>query len=101
MTKKPTTQKMKFSIKDFFSKFNQIHKKMWILSHLLNYKKIFVCSGLNNLSLLIYFQKKYIYIYIFFQCRYYFIMQYLFKLHSIIETIKIKRQINFFINFGR
>ena len=65
MTKKPTTQKMKFSIKDFFSKFNQIHKKMWILSHLLNYKKVFVCSGLNNLSLLIYFQKKYIYIYIF------------------------------------
>ena len=36
MTKKPTTQKMKFSIKDFFSKFNQIPKKMWILSHLLN-----------------------------------------------------------------
>ena len=27
VTKKPTTQAMKFSIKDFFSKFNQIHKK--------------------------------------------------------------------------
>ena len=33
--KKPTTQKMKFCIKDFFSKVKQIHKKMWISSHLL------------------------------------------------------------------
>ena len=30
-----TTQKMKFSIKDFFSKCEQIHKKMQIWSHLL------------------------------------------------------------------
>ena len=35
VTKKVTTQKMKFCIKDFFSKFNQIHKKMWTLSYLL------------------------------------------------------------------
>ena len=34
-TEKPNTQKMKYSIKYFFSKFNQIHKEMWILSHLL------------------------------------------------------------------
>ena len=27
------TKKIKFSIKDFFSKFNQMHKKMWILSY--------------------------------------------------------------------
>ena len=33
--KKPTTQKKKFCVKDFFSKVKQIHKKMWILSHLL------------------------------------------------------------------
>ena len=33
--KKPDTQKMKGFISDFFSKFNQIHKKMWILSYLL------------------------------------------------------------------
>ena len=31
--KKLVTQKLQFSIKDFFSKFNQIHKKMWILSY--------------------------------------------------------------------
>ena len=37
MTKKPTTQKIKFSIKYFFSKFKQIHKKMWILSYLLKF----------------------------------------------------------------
>ena len=27
---------MKFAIKDFFSKCDQIHKKLWIWSHLLN-----------------------------------------------------------------
>ena len=27
VTKKPTTQEMKFSVKDFLSKLNQIHKK--------------------------------------------------------------------------
>ena len=28
-------QKMKFSIKDFFSKYDQIRRKLWIWSHLL------------------------------------------------------------------
>ena len=32
---KDTAQKMKFSIKDFFSKCDQIHRKMQIWSHLL------------------------------------------------------------------
>ena len=31
-----TAQKMKFSIKNFFSKFDQIRRKQWIWSHLLN-----------------------------------------------------------------
>ena len=30
-----TAQKMKFSIKDFFSKCDQIRRKLWIWSHLL------------------------------------------------------------------
>ena len=30
-----TAQKMKFSIKDFFSKCDQIHRKLWIPLHLL------------------------------------------------------------------
>ena len=30
-----TAQKMKFSIKDFFSKCDQIRRKLWICSHLL------------------------------------------------------------------
>ena len=30
-----TAQKMKFSIKNFFSKFDQIRRKQWIWSHLL------------------------------------------------------------------
>ena len=30
-----TTQNMKFSIKDLFSKYEQIHRKLWIWSHLL------------------------------------------------------------------
>ena len=30
-----TAEKMKFSIKDFFSKCDQIHRKLWIWSHLL------------------------------------------------------------------
>ena len=34
-TKVNTAQKMKFSIKDFFSKCNQTHKKLRIWSHLL------------------------------------------------------------------
>ena len=32
---KNTAQKMKFSIKDFFSKYDQIRRKLWIWSHLL------------------------------------------------------------------
>ena len=31
-----TAQKMKFSIKDFFSKCDQIHSFLWICSYLLN-----------------------------------------------------------------
>ena len=34
--KNSTTQKIKFSIKDFFSKCDQIRRKMRIWSHLLN-----------------------------------------------------------------
>ena len=30
-----TTQKMKFSNKDFFRKYDQIRRKLWIWSHLL------------------------------------------------------------------
>ena len=45
---------MKFSIKDFFSKFNEIHRKMLTLSLIENF--IFVCSDLNNLSVLTYFR---------------------------------------------
>ena len=30
-----TTQKTKFSIKDFFSKFDEIRRRLWILSHIL------------------------------------------------------------------
>ena len=30
-----TAQKMKFSIKDFFSKCDQFHRRLWIWSHLL------------------------------------------------------------------
>ena len=45
--KNPTTQKMKFSFKDPFSKFNQIPRKMLILSHLLKKSLIetsFLCK---------------------------------------------------------
>ena len=44
MSKCNTTQKMKFSIKDFFSKCDQIRRKLRIWSHLL--KK----SGMENFS---------------------------------------------------
>ena len=58
MTKKPTNQKMKFSIKDFFSKFNPQENVDFVTftkkSLIENF--IFVCSVLNNLSLLTYFQ---------------------------------------------
>ena len=40
-----TAQKMKFSIKDFFSKCDQISRKLRILSYLLNKSFIFLCSG--------------------------------------------------------
>ena len=53
---------MKFSVKDFFGKFNQIQKKMWILSYsrkTLTENFIFVCSDPNN------FLYIYIYIYIY------------------------------------
>ena len=30
-----TAQKIKFATKDFFSKYDQIHRKLWIWSHLL------------------------------------------------------------------
>ena len=44
-----TAQKMKFSIKDFFSKCEQIRRRLGIWSHLL--KKSFVqCVMLNDLS---------------------------------------------------
>ena len=37
--KTSTAQKMKFSMKDFFNKFHQIRKKLWIWSHLLTWSK--------------------------------------------------------------
>ena len=44
-----TKQKMKFSIKDFFSKCDQIRSPLWIWSHLLKKSLIknfiFLCSG--------------------------------------------------------
>ena len=41
-----TAQKLKFSVKGFFSNCEQIHKKLQICSHLLNksLKKTFLCS---------------------------------------------------------
>ena len=58
---------MKFSIKDFFAKFNQTHKKMWILSHLLKYlsqkTSFFASDSLNNLSPFMYFQSYHYFIY--------------------------------------
>ena len=42
-----TAQKMKFSIKDFFSKYDQIHRKLQIWSHLL---KKFLMEKLHFLS---------------------------------------------------
>ena len=48
-----TAQKMKFSIKDFFSKCDQIRRKLRIWSHLLKkplMKKLhFLCSGTESL----------------------------------------------------
>ena len=54
-----TAQKMKFSIKDFFSKYDQIHRKLRIWSHLL--KKflmenfIFLCSDTALISFSFYY----------------------------------------------
>ena len=59
ITKNFCVKKMKFSIKGFLSKFNQIIRKMYILSHLLKNlieNFIFLCTGLKNISLLMYFQ---------------------------------------------
>ena len=49
-----TAQKIKFSIKDFFSKCDQILRKLWIWSHLLKkslIQKLFRCE-LAKISLL-------------------------------------------------
>ena len=46
-----TAQKMMFPIKDFFSKRDQIRRKVWIWSHLLKKsfgKLYFLCSDSNN-----------------------------------------------------
>ena len=67
VTKKPTTQKWKFPIKDFFNKFNQIHRKknfVTITKKSLIENFIFVGSDLNNLSVFIYFQYHYYFIYL-------------------------------------
>ena len=44
-----TTQKMKFSIKDFFSKCDQIRSFLWIWSHLLkkSWMENFIFGALN------------------------------------------------------
>ena len=45
-----TAQNMKFSIKDFFGKCDQIRRKLWIWSHLLkNGKFHFLCSGIESI----------------------------------------------------
>ena len=94
---------MKFSVKDFFSKFNQIHKKMYILSHLLKIENfIFVCNGLNSLSLLIYFQYQHYFIYgvddVRITKKIYFNLN---SNHNVanVDTIEIERKISF-QNFG-
>ena len=47
---------MKFSIKDFLSKFNQIHKKMRIFSHLLKiFTENFILCAVAQIIFLIYF----------------------------------------------
>ena len=59
MRKNPliTAQKIKFSIKDFFSKYDQIHSFLRIWSHLLKKSLIenffFVCSVNMNINALI------------------------------------------------
>ena len=50
-----TAQKMKFSIKDFFSKCDHIHKKVRIWSHLL--KNFIFCEVFEDLLTMIYLQK--------------------------------------------
>ena len=51
-----TVQKMKFSIKDFFSKFDQIHRKLPIWSHLL--KKSLMVNFIFCTVFIIYFQNE-------------------------------------------
>ena len=43
-----TTQKMKFSIKNFFSKCDQIRRKLWICSHLLKKSLILFMMGVSQ-----------------------------------------------------
>ena len=38
-------QKLKLSVKDFFSKCEQIRRKLWICLHLLDKSLNFLCSG--------------------------------------------------------
>ena len=48
-----TAQKMKFSIKDFFSKCDQTRRKLWIWSHLLQKSLIenfIFCAGFQSFS---------------------------------------------------
>ena len=43
-----TVQKLKFSVKDFFSKCDQIRRKLWIWSHLLKkslMEDLIFCAG--------------------------------------------------------
>ena len=47
-------QKMKFSIKDFFSKRDQICRKLRIWSHLPKRKLHFLCSAMSNLRVKVY-----------------------------------------------
>ena len=61
-----TSQKMKFFIKNLFSKFDQIRKKQQILSHLLNKPLmenfIFLCSDKSGLSILLTYVMLWIYL---------------------------------------
>ena len=55
-----TAQKMKFSIKDFFSKCDHIHKKVRIWSHLLKkslLENFIFCEVFEDLLTMIYLQK--------------------------------------------
>ena len=51
-----TAQKMKFSNKDFFSKCDQIRRKLWIRSQLL--KKFFLMENFNFCAVLVEISQK-------------------------------------------